>query len=108
MERHEEEAGPGPVVVRVRGEMDIDRAPALRMELNEAIAAAPGAVDVVVDLTAMSFCDSSGLNALLGARRHAEEAGHRLRLAAPCPQVARLLEMTGAGEVFTIDPAPPA
>ncbi|MFC9816734.1 STAS domain-containing protein [Streptomyces virginiae] len=61
-----------------------------------------------MDLTAMSFCDSSGLNALLGARLHAEEAGHRLRLAAPCQQVVRLLEMTGAIEVFTIDPAPSA
>ncbi|MFC9816735.1 hypothetical protein ACFVJM_32265 [Streptomyces virginiae] len=43
MERQEEPAAPGPVMVRVSGEMDIDRAPALRMELNEAIAAAPGA-----------------------------------------------------------------
>ncbi|MFD9080138.1 STAS domain-containing protein [Streptomyces erythrochromogenes] len=108
MEHNDEAAGPGAAVVRVSGELDIDRAPALRTELNDAIASAPDSADVAVDLSAMSFCDSSGLNALLGARLHAEEAGHLLRLVAPSAQMVRLLEMTGAIHVFTIDPAPPA
>ncbi|WP_411104712.1 STAS domain-containing protein [Streptomyces sp. cmx-4-9] len=100
-------ARPRPVVIRASGEMDMDRARAFRAEIDAAVAAAPAAVEVVVDLTALTFCDSSGLNALLGARLHAHEAGHVLRLAAPPPQMMHLLEMTGALDLFPVDPLPP-
>ncbi|MFD8789450.1 STAS domain-containing protein [Streptomyces vinaceus] len=96
------------VVVRVAGEMDMDRAQQLRADLESAIDRAPAAGEVVVDLTALGFCDSSGLNALLSARLHAMESGRVLRLAGPTNQMLRLLEMTGARELFPIDGAPPA
>ncbi|MGW6864814.1 STAS domain-containing protein [Streptomyces sp. NPDC054901] len=94
------------VVVQVAGEMDLDHARHLRAELEAALGRARE--EVVVDLSGLAFCDSSGLNALLAARLQAEELGRVLRLAGPSRQMLRLLEMTGARELFRIDAQPPA
>ncbi|MEU8437200.1 STAS domain-containing protein [Streptomyces sp. NPDC029216] len=61
----------------------------------------------MVDLQHLSFCDSSGLNALLAARTAATESSQNLYLAAPREQFTRLLKITGAGELFTIETVPP-
>ncbi|GLX19835.1 hypothetical protein Slala02_31510 [Streptomyces lavendulae subsp. lavendulae] len=94
-------------VVRPYGEMDIVRAPAFRQALHDALTTEPRPTSVVVDLHHLAFCDSSGLNALLTARILAAEAGQDLRLAGPRRQFLRLLEMTGASDLFPIDQAPP-
>ncbi|WP_406396836.1 STAS domain-containing protein [Streptomyces uncialis] len=105
--QHEQKGASQPIVIRVTGELDMDRAQALRVDLEKAIEAAPGSAAVTVDLSDLTFCDSSGLNVLLGARLHAQEAGHVLRLAGPPRQVLNLLEMTGAITLFPIDRTPP-
>lgn len=90
------------VIVRVGGEMDIDRAPLLQEALHTVITG-PGCPDeVVLDLAELTFCDSSGLNALLQARLTAQEHGRRIRLHAPQPQVIHLLELTGTDQLFAI------
>ncbi|MFD3547330.1 STAS domain-containing protein [Streptomyces sp. NPDC058655] len=88
------------IVVRPTGELDVDQAPALRTALLGALAHTGGPTDVVVDLSRVDFCDSSGLNVLIRAMLVARKSGRGLRLAAPCTQVARLLEMTGADKTF--------
>ncbi|WP_078857526.1 STAS domain-containing protein [Streptomyces sp. NRRL F-4474] len=103
-------AGPehgGPYVVRVSGDMDLDHAAELRATLAEALAQAPEGAEIIVDLRNSSFCDSSGLNTLLDARRQALQAGQILRLAAPSHQLLRLLELTGSSGSFPLDAAVP-
>ncbi|GGZ47347.1 anti-sigma factor antagonist [Streptomyces subrutilus] len=95
---------PGPPVVRVAGELDADRAGAVLTELIRAVATGSG--DVVADVSAVTFCDSSGLNALLRARMAAGEAGRRLCLAGANPQLERLLELTGVRPLFPVVPVP--
>lgn len=95
------------IVVRPTGELDIDRAPALRTVLWEAPARPNAPSDVIVDLSGVDFCDSSGLNVLIAARLAARESGRGLRLAAPCTQVARLPAVTGADRAFGITPIVP-
>ncbi len=57
----------------------------------------------MVDCSRLDFCDSTGLNVLLGARLKAEEAGGgAVHLAAMQPVVARVFEITGAEAVFTV------
>ncbi|MEV6734430.1 STAS domain-containing protein [Streptomyces sp. NPDC051364] len=90
------------IVVRVGGEMDIDRAPLLHEALDSVITRPDCPVEIVVDLAELTFCDSSGLNALLQARLTAEQHGRRIRLHAPSPQVIRLLEVTGADQLFPV------
>ncbi|WP_328299293.1 STAS domain-containing protein [Streptomyces sp. NBC_00435] len=96
------------VAVRPAGEIDMEKAPSLRFALAEALTHASPAKAVVVDCGAITFCDSSALNALLAARRAAQETGSVIRLAAPNPQLQRLLEITGALALFPVDQDPPA
>ncbi|MEU7723923.1 STAS domain-containing protein [Streptomyces sp. NPDC040724] len=95
------------VAIRPSGEMDIETAPALRFALAEALTHASPAKPVTVDCSRVSFCDSSALNALLAARRAAQETGTVVRLAAPNHQLLRLLEMTGTLPLFPADHDPP-
>lgn len=96
------------VAVRPIGELDMERAPALRRALTEALAHASPARTVVIDCRRLTFCDSSALNALLAARRAAQEAGTVIRLAALSSQFHRLLEITGALPLFPLDQMPSA
>ncbi|WP_159402132.1 STAS domain-containing protein [Streptomyces katrae] len=94
-----------PVVVHVSGEIDIRHAGELESRLTAALSQAEPAAAVIVDLSNSSFCDSSGLTALLRAREAALRAGHTLSLAAPSHQMLRLLDLTGTAELFPLEPA---
>jgi anti-sigma B factor antagonist len=90
----------------VSGEIDLYTAPRLHGELVTALAGgAP--VRLVVDMSGVEFCDSTGMNVLLAAHRRAREHGGDLELAAPRPAVRKILQVTGLETVFTVldDPA---
>ncbi|MEV4561531.1 STAS domain-containing protein [Kitasatospora sp. NPDC049285] len=91
------------VVLAFEGDLDIETLGRARPALDETIAGHPSTL--VVDLGAVGFCDSSGLNLLLKARMAAVAADIRLRLAAPSSAVSRLLELTGADSVFAVHPS---
>ncbi|MET9619784.1 MULTISPECIES: STAS domain-containing protein [unclassified Streptomyces] len=82
------------------GELDHHTAELLRMPLERALAA--GRSRLVVDCSRLDFCDSTGLNVLLGARLKADAAGGGVHLAGMRPVVARVFEITGADVVFTV------
>ncbi|MEU9253763.1 STAS domain-containing protein [Streptomyces sp. NPDC048270] len=90
------------LVVHVGGEMDIDRVSMLHDALHAAITQPGGPEEIVVDLSELLFCDSSGLSGLVQARHTAAEHGRHISLRAPRPQFLRLLEMTGADALFTV------
>ncbi|GGX76880.1 STAS domain-containing protein [Streptomyces hiroshimensis] len=87
-------------IVTPVGELDHHTADVLREPLEAAIA--EGGARVVLDCSGLEFCDSTGLNVLLGARLQAEAAGGGIHLAAMQPVVARVFEITGAEAVFTV------
>ncbi|MEV6397604.1 STAS domain-containing protein [Streptomyces sp. NPDC051907] len=87
-------------VVKPAGELDHHTAELLRAPLDEALE--QGRVRLVVDCSELEFCDSTGLNVLLGARLKAEAAGGGVHLAGMLPVVARVFEITGAEAVFTV------
>ncbi|MFE5620530.1 STAS domain-containing protein [Streptomyces virginiae] len=95
-------------VVRPVGEIDIDTAPSLSRALAHAltIVTTSRADRVVADCSRVTFCDSSGLNALIAARLRAVEAGAAIHLANPAPQLQRLLQMTGAAPLFPREDLP--
>lgn len=93
-------AGGGTVVCRLAGDLDLGSLAPVRAALDGALEA--GARLLVVDLAEVGFCDSSGLNLLLQVRIEAEQAGIEVRLAALTRQVARVFELTGALEVFSV------
>jgi anti-sigma B factor antagonist len=87
------------VLVALRGELDVTDAASAAVAL---IALAARDCEIIVDLADLEFIDSSGLAALVLARRHARQAGGDLLLAAPQKQVLRLLTLTRLVEVFGV------
>jgi anti-anti-sigma factor len=79
-------------LVEVTGEVDIATSPRLRAALEERPRAEGR---VVLDLTGVTFMDSSGLSVVLSLQRDAAATGERLAVVCP-PGPARLLfEVTG-------------
>ncbi|MFD0547680.1 STAS domain-containing protein [Streptomyces mexicanus] len=96
-----ETAESGPcVVARVRGGMDYTVQRELRERLTQAIDRAEQAL--ILDMAGVTFCDSAGLNVLLGARREAGRCEVALALACAPGTVRRVLEMTGADQVLRV------
>jgi anti-anti-sigma factor len=59
---------------------------------------------LIIDLSAVEHADASGLAVLVGSRRRARLLGGSLRLAAPSPEVARVLSATGMNQHLDIFP----
>lgn len=97
-------AGSCECVVRARGEVDIYTGPSLRGVLREALAT--DATKVTIDMTDVSFIDSSGLSVIVGAHKKAEDRGIELILQRPTARVVRLLELTGLNRVLNVVTAP--
>ena len=78
---------------RPRNELDLAAAPQLDDILRRALASAE---DIVIDLSAVRFIDSTGLYTIVGAVREADTTGVTLRIRSTLrPQVARLFEIVG-------------
>jgi len=89
----------GHVVVALCGELDLVDAGSVAAALAEA---AVGVPEIIVDLAALEFIDSSGVAALAYGRRQARRAGSDLMLAAPQQQVRKILAITRQADPFCI------
>lgn len=81
------------------GEIDAAGIDVLRQHLRMVIDAATGDVDV--DMSAVVFCDSTGLRELLATRHELMASGRQLRVVNPSPCVARLLELAGVSGLLS-------
>lgn len=59
-----------------------------------------GRVNLLIDLSAVKFLDSSGLGALVRAMTTSQNEGGQTKLLGAGPQVRKLLEMTKLDSVF--------
>lgn len=80
--------------------MDYLTDPWFRPRFKELIAG--GGRFIVLDLSGVSFCDSAGLNVLLGTWRQADASGAVLVLACVPESLRGILEMTGADHVLRV------
>src|SRR3954451_2951447 len=76
-------AGTAAVCIHVAGELDLATTDVLRKALADALAAGFGNVDV--ELSELTFCDSTGLCVLLAVQRELAAARRTLRLLDPTP-----------------------
>jgi anti-sigma B factor antagonist len=88
-------------VVTICGEIDLYTAPRLHSELAGLLAEGMPP-RVVIDMSGVEFCDSTGMNVLLSCLRRARERGGELEIAAPKPAVRKILQVTGLDSVFTL------
>ncbi|MFJ9344608.1 STAS domain-containing protein [Streptomyces sp. NPDC101733] len=91
----------GTTLARLTGDLDYSQNRPLEQALTEALQANPPLRLLVIDLTGVGFCDSSGLNAFLTARHETAERSIELRLVHAGPRVRRLLQITGTVELFS-------
>ena len=82
----------GEAVAAIGGELDIATADRAVSYLTQVIDRHHG--PVIVDLTALRFCDARGLSVLLQMARYAEQGGHEFTVASPSPSLIRLLRLT--------------
>ncbi|NIY65569.1 STAS domain-containing protein [Streptomyces malaysiensis] len=92
--------GPDSCRVAVSGELDLVTADDLRQALQTAVG--ENRV-VVIDLGGVTFCDCTGLSALLAAARTAHASDVDLRLRAVPYFLARILRLSGTRRSFTIE-----
>jgi anti-anti-sigma factor len=88
--------------VRVTGEIDLSVVGRLDSEMRRA--EATQATTIELDLDQLDFLDAFGVRLLLDLDRRSRNNGRRLRITpASSPQVRRVLELTGVGELLPID-----
>jgi anti-sigma B factor antagonist len=97
----------GSQVISVTGELDIATAEQAYSYISEIIDGRE--TPVSVDLSALTFCDASGLGVLARVARHAREAGRQLRLTSARPSLLKIMRITGLDNVFPeLRPSAPA
>ena len=103
-----EEARGEWVVFRVSGELDLVTSSAVRQHVHDAVA--DGQRRVVLDLSDVLFCDSSGVGVLIAARRLMRSCAGELRLILPArgaedgSHVNRVLAALGVRRLFECYP----
>ncbi|RII11762.1 Anti-sigma-B factor antagonist [Streptomyces sp. YIM 130001] len=96
----------GWAVIQVSGEMDLVTSPVLRQRVHEAVA--DGRRRLVVDLSEVLFCDSSGVGVLIATRRLIRSCQGELRLILPAQgaedgsHVNRVLAALGVRRLFSV------
>ena len=93
-------AGTAHTLVTLTGECDLSTGRQLRDVLTSEVS--QGAERLIVDLSALAFMDSTGMQVLLSARSLLAVRGGSLVLVAPQPVVARILELTGASQLIPV------
>ena len=87
-------------VAHVSGEVDIANAPELDLVLTETVATKPAAI--VIDLSAVTFMDSTGLGVLVRTFKRCQESNIRLDLIVTNDRVLKVLAITGLDTVLPI------
>ena len=90
----------GACVVTVTGEADLYAAPALRDVILRAIA--DGATSVIVDLTGVTFIDSTTIAVLVAAERKLRPVAGKVALVATDANVVRIFQITALDRIFPI------
>jgi anti-anti-sigma factor len=88
-------------VFSLEGEMDMSNASEFVRALNGYL----GSGRMIIDLSRLTFMDSTGIKELVALSRLATASGGAIVLAAPDPTVARLFEIVNLGELITVVPS---
>ena len=93
------DAGDGARLARVSGEVDLETAPELSRRLRQVVREGR---DLVVDLSAVGYIDSSGIAVLVQVLKAAQQAGRRLVLQNPSKRVVAVMQLAQLHRVFDI------
>ncbi|QXJ22852.1 STAS domain-containing protein [Actinomadura graeca] len=86
-------------LVRVQGDIDVVSRARFEEALFDVVDAGG---PLVVDMRQVTFCDSTGLNAIVAANRRANERETQVALVALPPRVMRVFRITGIDKFIPI------
>jgi anti-sigma B factor antagonist len=89
------------VVVQVSGDIDVHTVRFLRDQLAAPVDAGH---DLVVDLSRVTFLDSTGLGVLVTALKRIDARGGRMQLVVQGERVLKVFRITALTRLFTIHP----
>jgi anti-sigma B factor antagonist len=92
------------IAVTLAGELDAYDAPSLRKAFAELTDGREPPV-VVLDLSAVTFLDSTALGTMVGLLRRVREAGGELRVVLPETPARRIFEVTGLDGALGVWPS---
>lgn len=87
-------------LLELTGEVDLYNAPAFKQRLVAAIEG--GKDEIIVDLTDVSFIDSTTLGVLVGGIKRLRPNGGTLRLVCSNQNITKIFEITGLDRVFPL------
>lgn len=90
-------------VISVPAEIDMANADLVRDDLLSVLNRGPATL--IVDMGGTTFCNSSGVNALIRAHRRATACESDMRLVATAPAVRRVLSITGLDHLIEVYPS---
>ena len=93
-------SGPSSTLATLAGECDLHTGRQLRDVLTSEVSR--GTRRMILDLSQLSFMDSTGMQVLLSVRTVLNVRGGTLALVSPQPVVARILELTGADQYIPV------
>ena len=97
--KHEITVKQGTTVVEFSGEIDLESSPAAREILLKCF---ENTRNVIVDLSSVTYIDSSGVASLVEALQAAKKNGSHFALAATSEPTRRVLELARLDKVFTM------
>jgi anti-sigma B factor antagonist len=97
--KHEITNRQGATIIELKGEVDLENSPAARELLLKSI---EDASRVLVDLSAVTYIDSSGVASLVEALQASKKRDTVFALAAASEPTRRVLELARLDKVFTI------
>jgi anti-sigma B factor antagonist len=89
----------GRLILSLEGEVDLSESPRVRELLLDGVRRR---IDVLVDLSRVTYIDSSGVASLIEAFQLARKSGTGFALVAPNPSALRVLQLARLDKVFTI------
>jgi anti-sigma B factor antagonist len=90
----------GATIIAVGGEIDVYTAPKLRDKITELVG--DGIYDIIVDMEAVEFLDSTGLGVLVGGLKKVRAHDGSLELICTQDRLLKIFRITGLAKVFVI------
>jgi anti-sigma B factor antagonist len=90
----------GHAVITAAGEIDLATVSLLSTAMADSISA--GTTVLTINLGAVSYIDSAGLGALVGAYKRLAATGGELTIRCSHPRLVRLFEITGLTRLLTV------
>lgn len=91
------------ILIKVNGELDHHMASIIKTEADKKICAT-NAVNVIFDLTDMTFMDSAGIGVMMGRYKKARTLGGKTAVFGTNAQTLRIMKMSGIDKIIKVVP----